>query len=139
MQASSSEAGWGLHVARGPPATRSVATPHSRAPAAEQRGGAAMCPDNSDAKDIEVGEEAREVFSGEKRGALGKRGSRKLERLYRVGDVLGKGGFGTVYSGQRRKDGMSVAIKHIARSKVTEMELVSLVRHSCFREVLVTY
>ena len=31
-----------------------------------------------------------------------------------------------MYAGQRRKDGLNVAIKHIARSKVTEMELVSL-------------
>ena len=29
-----------------------------------------------------------------------------------------------MYAGQRRKDGLNVAIKHIARSKVTEMELV---------------
>ena len=31
-----------------------------------------------------------------------------------------------MYAGHRRKDGLNVAIKHIARSKVTEMELVSV-------------
>ena len=31
-----------------------------------------------------------------------------------------------MYAGQRRKDGLNVAIKHIARSKVTEMELVRI-------------
>ena len=80
--------------------------------------------------DIEVGEEARERLAlcpGKSSGpwVAKSRGSRKLERLYRVGDLIGKGGFGTVYGGHRKKDGLQVAIKHIARAKVQEMELVS--------------
>jgi serine/threonine protein kinase len=42
-----------------------------------------------------------------------------FEEVYEVGPLLGKGGFGTVHSGERLEDGLSVAIKFIAKSKVT--------------------
>ena len=51
--------------------------------------------------------------------------SRKLEKLYKVGEILGKGGFGTVYAGVSRKDGKCVAIKHIAKAKIVAMDMVS--------------
>jgi len=42
-----------------------------------------------------------------------------LETYYQVEEILGSGVFGTVYSGYRRRDGLSVAIKHILKKKVS--------------------
>lgn len=54
------------------------------------------------------------------RQAPQEKGGSSFEKNYRVGPLLGKGGFGTVYAGTRNRDNLSVAIKHVSREKVSE-------------------
>ena len=47
-----------------------------------------------------------------------------FDKTYSLHKVLGKGGFGTVYAASRKKDGKPLAVKHIARSKVSTWKKV---------------
>jgi len=64
--------------------------------------------------------EKQEGEKGEDRRRLANSDSVAFEELYKVGPVLGKGGFGIVYAGIRSKDGQKVAIKHVAKAKIKE-------------------
>ena len=45
---------------------------------------------------------------------------------YSLGAILGRGGFGTVYSAVRNRDGQAVAVKHILKNRVQSWGKVSI-------------
>ena len=49
----------------------------------------------------------------------------QLSNYYQVGVLLGKGGFGEVYAGTRNRDGLNVALKRLAKSKIRSFGQVS--------------
>ncbi|KAL2084519.1 hypothetical protein ACEWY4_020037 [Coilia grayii] len=44
----------------------------------------------------------------------------RLERLYQKGQILGKGGYGSVFAGVRKSDGLPVAIKFVSKLHAEE-------------------
>ena len=54
-----------------------------------------------------------------------------FEKAYRVGPIIGKGGFGKVFAGERLKDRLPVAIKHINKTKISSWCTVSLQIITC--------
>merc|ERR1711915_75837 len=49
-------------------------------------------------------------------------GSQQFKKLYKLDRVIGKGGFGTVYSATRKSDGMKVAIKEITKDNLISVD-----------------
>ena len=43
-----------------------------------------------------------------------------LEDHYEIGPIIGKGGYGTVYIGQRKKNKEKVILKHIPKWKILQ-------------------
>jgi len=55
-------------------------------------------------------------------------GKARPAQQYRMGTLLGQGGFGKVYSGERLIDGHPVAVKHISKKTIRHYDVVNGVR-----------
>ena len=86
-----------------------------------------MCQGNKDTGSLEAPESfyQRRIFRQRRKSE--KKGARHFEKLYKVSSILGKGGFGTVYAGVSVQDGRKVAIKQIAKNRVSEMVMVRII------------
>jgi len=70
--------------------------------------------DASSCRTLPYGDDLDQVIVG-----TGRFQHRQLfEKAYRVGNLIGRGGFGSVYAGVRLKDNKIVAIKHVARDNI---------------------
>eukprot|EP00092_Neocalanus_flemingeri_P004164 GFUD01004479.1.p1 GENE.GFUD01004479.1~~GFUD01004479.1.p1 ORF type:complete len:320 (+),score=104.15 GFUD01004479.1:68-1027(+) len=49
-------------------------------------------------------------------------GSLQFRGLYKIGHILGRGGFGTVHSATRKSDGMKVAVKEVNKDRIIALE-----------------
>ena len=58
------------------------------------------------------------TISGTELNANGQITLHGFDRIYIIGSMIRSGGYGTVYSGHRKKDGMQVAIKRILKAQV---------------------
>ncbi|RXG62132.1 Serine/threonine-protein kinase pim-1, partial [Armadillidium vulgare] len=59
-----------------------------------------------------------------------KRNRNRFDYQYRLGKVLGEGGFGRVYAGVRIRDNLPVAIKQVSRSRIPSLTMVSTRQYS---------
>ncbi|XP_071375574.1 serine/threonine-protein kinase pim-1-like [Centroberyx affinis] len=53
-------------------------------------------------------------------GAAARRCRPRLEKQYAKGSLLGRGGYGSVYAGTRKSDGLPVAIKYVSKAQAEE-------------------
>ncbi|XP_074873625.1 serine/threonine-protein kinase pim-2 isoform X2 [Carettochelys insculpta] len=86
-----------------PPPGGETVPPRARTPESSLGGGGCRRPGRTDAWVLSQ--------QGKDKGAF--------DAAYKLGRLLGKGGFRTVYAGHRTADGLRVAVKHVAKHKVT--------------------
>lgn len=61
-----------------------------------------------------------DLRSDQLEGVRAKNVKEHFEKQYKLGSLLGSGGFGSVFSGQRISDGQQVAIKQISRDRIQQ-------------------